>query len=239
MTADTVRRCEVFRLPAAHPADVSGVMPLIASGSVRPNEIRAILGKTEGNGCVNDFTRAYAVSAFQQALAEPLGCTPVRSDIASRWSCPAAPKADCLRIFSSSPLPRRCPATRPSLAIGTAFTRPFRPEEIGRIAADRGNRPGGNRGDGPSRHHRAGGRPLCAGQMPAADRRSHRRCHIRAARPLHCRHLQIDGLFTRRLRPGRCPWPCRNSPPAHSTTMSFAAGSIFGRAAPAPPPASS
>src|SRR5271168_5125773 len=73
---DAVRRCEVFRLPAAHPADVSGLMALIASGTIRPAELRAILGKTEGNGCVNDFTRAYAISAFQNALAEPLGCAP-------------------------------------------------------------------------------------------------------------------------------------------------------------------
>ena len=29
----------------------------IESGEVDPNTIVAIIGKTEGNGCVNDFTR--------------------------------------------------------------------------------------------------------------------------------------------------------------------------------------
>ena len=36
--------------------------------SMRVTWTVAILGKTEGNGCVNDFTRAFAVSALQQEL---------------------------------------------------------------------------------------------------------------------------------------------------------------------------
>ena len=60
MRGDRMRRCEVFRLPTAHPADTSGVLALIATGAVRADDIRAIFGKTEGNGCVNDFTRGYA-----------------------------------------------------------------------------------------------------------------------------------------------------------------------------------
>jgi cyanuric acid amidohydrolase len=76
MTDHTTRRCSVFRVPAAHPADVGGVMALIESGTVQAADIRAIFGKTEGNGCVNDFTRAYAVSALQHALAGPLACSP-------------------------------------------------------------------------------------------------------------------------------------------------------------------
>ncbi|MDB5646107.1 ring-opening amidohydrolase, partial [Methylobacterium sp.] len=37
--------CLVFRVPTRHPADVSGVMDLIASGAVAAGEIVAILGK--------------------------------------------------------------------------------------------------------------------------------------------------------------------------------------------------
>ena len=76
MTPDIPRRCDVFRLATAHPADTGALSKLIASGTIRARDIRAIFGKTEGNGCVNDFTRAYAVSALRNALAGPLGCSP-------------------------------------------------------------------------------------------------------------------------------------------------------------------
>jgi cyanuric acid amidohydrolase len=55
MPRDIVRPCRVFRLPAAHPADVSGVMNLIGSGAILVTDIRAIVGKTEANGCVNNL----------------------------------------------------------------------------------------------------------------------------------------------------------------------------------------
>ena len=134
MTGDAVRRCEVFRLAAAHPADVSGLMALIASGAVRPTDIRAIFGKTEGNGCVNDFTRAYAVSAFQNALAEPLGCLP--ADIGHRVALVMSGGTEGglsphFLVFTARPVDAQ---PRVSLAIGTAFTRPFRPEQVGRMA---------------------------------------------------------------------------------------------------------
>jgi len=133
MTDDVVRRCEVFRVPAAHPADVSGVMRLIASGTVQAGDIRAILGKTEGNGCVNDFTRAYAVSAFQAALAGPLGCAPaeVGHHVAMVMSGGTeGGLSPHFLIFTAGTVDAQ---PRLSLAIGTAYTRSFRPEEIGRM----------------------------------------------------------------------------------------------------------
>jgi cyanuric acid amidohydrolase len=133
MTADPVRRCEVFRLPAAHPGDVSGVMELIASGRIRPGDIRAILGKTEGNGCVNDFTRAYAVSAFQNALAEPLGCTPAQVGHRIAMVMSGGTEGGLSPHFLLFTATTTDAAPRPSLALGSAFTRPFRPEEIGRM----------------------------------------------------------------------------------------------------------
>ncbi len=132
MTA-TAQRCEVFRLPAAHPADVSGVMELIASGRVAPDAIRAILGKTEGNGCVNDFTRAYAVSAFQNALAEPLACTPAEVGQRVAMVMSGGTEGGLSPHFMVFTTTSTNAPPRPSLAFGSAFTRPFRPEEIGRM----------------------------------------------------------------------------------------------------------
>src|ERR1700758_3394653 len=63
----------VFRIATKGPGDVSGLMGLIASGKIDPKSILAILGKTEGNGGVNDFTREYATVALVGALAPSLG----------------------------------------------------------------------------------------------------------------------------------------------------------------------
>ena len=53
----------VIRIPTKGPGDVSGLMQLIAEGEIAPSTVLAVLGKTEGNGGVNDFTREYAVAA--------------------------------------------------------------------------------------------------------------------------------------------------------------------------------
>lgn len=60
------RRAAVHRVPMRHPADVVGIEALMESGALDPRMLVAILGKTEGNGCVNDFIRAYAVNAGGQ-----------------------------------------------------------------------------------------------------------------------------------------------------------------------------
>lgn len=57
-------RASVFRISADGPSDVSGVEALFATG-LKPETVVAILGKTEGNGCVNDFTRGYATASFE------------------------------------------------------------------------------------------------------------------------------------------------------------------------------
>jgi cyanuric acid amidohydrolase len=64
---------QVFRLPMSGPDDVSGIVSLISDGKLEPQQIIAILGKTEGNGCVNDFTRGYATQSLRAMLASYLG----------------------------------------------------------------------------------------------------------------------------------------------------------------------
>ena len=70
------RRALLFRVPAKHPGDAAAVSALFDSGALAPAEVVAILGKTEGNGCVNDFTRAYAVQALSLMLGRRLGEAP-------------------------------------------------------------------------------------------------------------------------------------------------------------------
>ncbi|MDP9472695.1 MAG: cyanuric acid amidohydrolase, partial [Chloroflexota bacterium] len=46
---------QVFRVEMDGPSDVSGVARLIDQGALRPEDVVCVLGKTEGNGLVNDF----------------------------------------------------------------------------------------------------------------------------------------------------------------------------------------
>src|ERR1700674_3967201 len=69
---------DVVQIPTKGPGDVSGLMKLIEAGEIEPASILAILGKTEGNGGVNDFTREYAVSALCAALAPYVDLPPHR-----------------------------------------------------------------------------------------------------------------------------------------------------------------
>ena len=62
------RRAYVHRISAKAPDDVSGLEAAISAGDINPSTIIAILGKTEGNGCVNDFTRGLASRALKDAL---------------------------------------------------------------------------------------------------------------------------------------------------------------------------
>jgi cyanuric acid amidohydrolase len=130
------RRCQVFRIPTAHPADIAGLRALIAGGSVAASEIQAIFGKTEGNGCVNDFTRPYAMAALRAELAPLLDCTP--EQVAQRIALVMSGGTEGglsphLLVFAAGPAPEGAKPSR-SLAIGSAFTRPFQPEELGRMA---------------------------------------------------------------------------------------------------------
>ena len=127
--------CLAFRVPTRHPADVSGVMELIAGGAVAADEIVAIFGKTEGNGCVNDFTRQLAVMALETALAGAMGCTP--ASVGARVALVMSGGTEGGLSPHLLVLARRDGADAPggtALAVGTAFTADFPPEAIGRMA---------------------------------------------------------------------------------------------------------
>src|SRR5260370_34906917 len=66
----------VCKLAMAAPNDVSELERLIDSKEVDPGEIVAVIGKTEGNGGANDFTRGFATLSYQLLLANRLGPSP-------------------------------------------------------------------------------------------------------------------------------------------------------------------
>lgn len=128
-------RIEAFSIPTAHPADVTGLVRLLDDGTVRAGEIICIIGKTEGNGGRNDFTRDLAMKAFEELFSARLGITPAAVTERMIFSLSGGTEgvvAPHVVVFArrEDPGPR---TGEKRLAIGIGFTRAFRAEEIGRM----------------------------------------------------------------------------------------------------------
>ncbi len=127
----------MIRIPTNGPGDVSGLIALIDNGSLEPSSILAVLGKTEGNGGVNDFTREYAVAALCNALSPRLDLAPdeVESQIAFVMSGGTeGVLSPHITVFARSSHPDAERSGEKRLSVGIAHTRDFLPEEIGRDA---------------------------------------------------------------------------------------------------------
>src|SRR5260370_25133341 len=59
---------EVAKIELKTVQDASGLEDCIAAGKFTADEVIAVIGKTEGNGGVNDFTRILADQAFRRVL---------------------------------------------------------------------------------------------------------------------------------------------------------------------------
>lgn len=129
----------VHRLPASSPEDVSALDAAIDAGRIDPNAIVAVLGKTEGNGCVNDFSRGFATRALKDCIAarSGRGLAEVARTIAFVMSGGTegglSPHWIVFEVRPDGDAPALERGAK-SLAIGVAMTPPFKPEEIGRSA---------------------------------------------------------------------------------------------------------
>ena len=127
---------DVIRIPTHGPGDVSGLMALIDSGALEPSSILAVLGKTEGNGGVNDFTREYAVAALCNALSSHLKLAPREVEARIAFVMSGGTEgvlSPHITLFSRSPGPESVGGNgEKRLSVGIAHTRDFLPEEIGR-----------------------------------------------------------------------------------------------------------
>ena len=127
---------DLHKITCSGPADLSQAQLLIAQGALNPLDIVAVIGKTEGNGCVNDFTREFATQAWCALLAAPLGCAP--HEVHGRVAFVMSGGTEGVLSPHFTVITRRAGgAPSPGakrLAVGIAFTRDFLPEEIGRMA---------------------------------------------------------------------------------------------------------
>src|ERR1700704_5817985 len=122
----------VHRVAMAAPNDVSELARLIDSKQVNPAEIVAVIGKTEGNGGANDFTRGFATLSYQLLLASRLNTS--TEEIGKRvtfvWSGGTegvlSPHATIFTQSADTGSP-----DGPRLAIGIGITRDILPEEVG------------------------------------------------------------------------------------------------------------
>src|SRR6202140_619549 len=125
---------EVAKIELKNVQDASGLAQRIAAGQFPADEGIAVVGKTEGNGGVNDFTRILADQAYRRVLIK-LG-TRSEADIANIpmvWSggCDGVitPHAT---VFARNG--KSGPPSKSRLAIGTAMRAGLLPEDIGRPA---------------------------------------------------------------------------------------------------------
>ena len=127
---------EVRKIPLHSVSDASELTALIDAGVFDADRIVAVIGKTEGNGGVNDYTRIIADRAFREVIAakgtrsaqEVKGIPIVWSGGTDGVLSPHA------TVFATLP-PGTVPVTdEPRLTVGFAMSEVLLPEDIGRVA---------------------------------------------------------------------------------------------------------
>jgi cyanuric acid amidohydrolase len=125
---------EVLKVELKSVSDASGLEKAIAAGAFTADEVVGVIGKTEGNGGVNDFTRILADQAFRRVLLKH-GKRDEKTvnQIPMVWSggCDGVitPHAT---IFARNN--KTGPASKSRLVMGTAMSAVLLPEDIGRPA---------------------------------------------------------------------------------------------------------
>lgn len=121
----------------ADPGDVSGLAHLLETGRVTASEIVAVIGKTEGNGGVNDFTRGFFTDRLMRLLSLHLNESP--ESVARRVPCILSGGTEGVLSPHYTVLCRSAESSDASgaekaLAIGAAFSDETPHDEIGTIA---------------------------------------------------------------------------------------------------------
>jgi cyanuric acid amidohydrolase len=126
-------RADVHRFSLADPGDASGLREATENKKIDPRQIVGVIGKTHGNGLVNDYTRGYLTLSLALLIAEKTGETPqaVRRRIPFIFSGGVegvlSPHYSVLTVGDDD-----APPSGKALAIGVAFTSELKPEDIGR-----------------------------------------------------------------------------------------------------------
>jgi cyanuric acid amidohydrolase len=124
---------EVRKVPIHSVSDASELTRLVDEGVIQADRVIAVIGKTEGNGGVNDYTRIIADRAFREALVAQGADPEAVKEIPIVWSGGTdgviSPHAT---IFATVPDGEAVVTDEPRLTVGFAMSEPLLPEEIGR-----------------------------------------------------------------------------------------------------------
>ena len=127
---------EVRKIPIDSVTDASGLARLIDDGVLDADRVLAVVGKTEGNGGVNDYTRLLADRAFREVLTAR-GSRPAEevARVPLVWSGGTdgvlSPHATVFATVDPASAPR---TDEPRLSVGVAMSEVILPEDIGRPA---------------------------------------------------------------------------------------------------------
>ena len=126
---------EVRKVPIHSVADASELAKLIDDGVMDASRVIAIIGKTEGNGGVNDYTRIIADRAFREVLVAKGAPADQVKQVPIVWSGGTdgiiSPHAT---IFATVPEDRAEKSDDLRLTVGFAMSEAIKPEEIGYVA---------------------------------------------------------------------------------------------------------
>ena len=126
---------EVRKVPIHSVADASELAKLIDDGVMEADRVIAIIGKTEGNGGVNDYTRIIADRAFREVLVAKGAPEEQVRQVPIVWSGGTdgviSPHAT---IFATVPAEKAEKSDDLRLTVGFAMSEPIKPEEIGYVA---------------------------------------------------------------------------------------------------------
>jgi len=128
-------RVDAINIPTSHPADTVFLERLMNEGRIRPEEVVCIIGKTEGNGGRNDFTRDLAMRAFEDLFSQRLGIP--RDEVSARMIFSLSGGTEGVVSPHIVVFTKRqdgaAIAGQKRLTIATGVTRDFAPHEIGRM----------------------------------------------------------------------------------------------------------
>jgi cyanuric acid amidohydrolase len=130
-----MQKVSVFKLGMSSPDDMSGLASIVESGELRPENVVAIIAKTEGNGLVNDLSRPFAETSFKTFFAEALGIS--KDEVADRISMVMSGGTPGLMsphatIFAREEVDGPAGGDK-RLCVGVAHSEDILPEEIGRM----------------------------------------------------------------------------------------------------------
>lgn len=127
---------EVRKVPLHSVSDASELATLIDEGVLEADRVLAVIGKTEGNGGVNDYTRIIADRAFREVLVAKGSRTAEEvKGIPIVWSGGTdgviSPHATIFATVAADAAPM---SEEPRVSVGFAMSEKILPEDIGRVA---------------------------------------------------------------------------------------------------------